>query len=103
MCGILIGDFAKEAMFHTPWLSHKSCRPVLSTGAAGILACGEPIIKGKLLERALTLVLDANTPLFVALNLKDLFQTLSAHFGSVYKSICADVAVISQEFDTDGV
>lgn len=78
VAGLLNGPFAVESIFHTlSWSSHKSRRPVKSIGAAEILAAGEAIDEGKVLANAYKALLGINVELLIALDSKDLFETLS--------------------------
>lgn len=55
VAGILPNGLSNRSVFHTlSWSSHKSKRPVKSTGAAEILAAGEAIDEGKVLRFYLT-------------------------------------------------
>lgn len=91
-------------MLHTlSWSSHKSKRPVKSIGAAEILAAGEAIDEGKVLAKAYEVLLGMNIDLLIAVDSKDLFETLSTCRNSIDRSIRADVSVIRYEFETQKV
>lgn len=71
-----------------------------SLGAAEILAAEEPIDEAKILATANSALLGINVGLLVALDSKDLFETLSTCRNSVDCSIHSDENVIRYEFET---
>ena len=88
------------SIFHTlSWYSHKSKRPVKSIGAAEILAAGEAIDEAKVLVKAYQVLFGIHIDLLLALDSKDLFDTLSTCRNSADRSIRADVSVIRYEFE----
>lgn len=104
IAGLLIGDFRQGSIFHTvSWSSRKSKRPVKSVGAAEILAAGEAIDEGKIIAQAYSILLGMKMDLLIALDSKDLFQSLSTQRNSIDKFIRADVNVIRHEFETQNV
>lgn len=72
-------------------------------GAAEILAAGEAIDKIKIIAQAYSLLHCFKVKLFIALDSKDLFQSLSTHRNSINKSIRGDINVIRHELDTQNV
>ena len=104
IAGLPIGDFKAGLVFHTlNWSSQKSKRSVKSIGDAEILAAGETIDEGKVLANAYRELLHMEIELLVALDSKDLFETLSTCRNSIDRSIRADVSVIRYEFETQKV
>lgn len=94
----------KDEVFRiVAWQRQKSPRPVRSTGTSAILAYGEAIVEGKIMARAMSLLLDADVPLVVSLDSKDLFESLSTQREIFNKSICVDVELICYEYEMDGV
>lgn len=72
-------------------------------GAAGILAAGEELDKGKFLANAYKALLGTDVKLLVALDSKDLFKTFSARRNFVDRSNRGDASVIPYELETDQV
>ncbi len=104
IAGLLIGDFKCGSVFHPlHWASHKSKRPVKSVGSAETLAAGSAIDEGKLLVKAYEELLQIQTDLLIAVDSKDLYDTLSTCRNATDKSIRADVSVIRYEFETQNV
>lgn len=104
IAGILFGTLSEGSIFHTvSWSSRKSKKPVKSVGAAEILAAGESIDEGKVIAHTYSLLLGFKVKLPIALDSKDLFQTLPTQRNSIDKSIRADVNVIHHEFETQNV
>ena len=78
LADLLFGNFESRSVFHTlSWSFHKSQRPVKSVTSAETLAAGEAIDEGKLLVKALEELLGTEVKLWVIVNSKDLFSTLS--------------------------
>lgn len=76
--GILFGELATGSVYHTlSWTSHKPKRPVKSIGSAEIYAAGEAIDEGKVLAKAYERLLGVKTHLWVVVDSRDLFTTLS--------------------------
>lgn len=97
----LFGDIAEGSTFHAlSWTSRKSKRPVKSVASAEILAAGEPVDEGKLLRKAFDNLLGIDVELVIALDSKDLFDTLSTCRGATDRLIRADVNIIHFEFVT---
>ena len=67
------------------------------------MAAGEAIDEGKIIAQAYSTLLGYKVNLIVALDSKDLFQSLSTQRNSIDKSIRADVNVIRHEFETKNV
>lgn len=74
-----------------------------STGAAEVLTSGEDITQSKIVSRALSLLKDLQESHVVALDLKDLFGSLSTQRVIINKSIRTDVSVIRYEFEINAV
>lgn len=104
VAGLLVRNFSIRSIYHTlSWSSRKSKRPVKSIGAAEILAAGQAIDEGKVLASAYHILLGVQVDLVIALDSKDLFETLSTCRNSIDSSIRADVNVIRYEFETHKV
>lgn len=104
IAGLLFGTMNAKSVFHTiSWSSRKSKRPVKSIGAAETLSAGEAIDEGKLLAKTFEFLLNVQVPLWIAVDSKDLFTTLSTCRNSVDRSIRGDVSVIRYEFETGAV
>lgn len=104
IAGLLIGDLSKGSIFHTiSWTSHKSRRPVKSIGTAETLAAGEGIDEGKVIAKTFEVLLGTEVQLFIVVDSKDLFTTLSTCRNASDRSIRADVSVIRFEFETQCV
>lgn len=74
-------------------------RPVKSVDSAEILATVEAIDEVKVLTGAYFVLLDMHIDLVVALDSKDLFDTLSTCINSIDRSIRADVSAVWYEFE----
>lgn len=99
--GLLLNGLNKDLTFYTlSWSSHKSKRPVKSTGSAEILAAGQAIQEGKVLRESLQTILGTKRDLWVAVDRKDLYTSLSTQRNSIDKSIRADVNIIRFYFET---
>lgn len=104
LSGLLIGPFQEGSVFHTlSWMSKKSVRPVRSIGSAEIIAAGIAIDEGKLLVKAYETLLSIKIDLRVAVDSKDLWDSLSSCHEPTDKSVKADVNVIRFEFETKNV
>lgn len=104
IAGLLFGDISEGSIFHVvSWSSRKSTRPVRSVGAAEILAAGEAIDEGKTIAHAYSILLGQHVDLIIAVDSKDLFQSLSTQRNSIDKSIRADVNVIRHEFEVRNI
>lgn len=102
--GLLFGELDEGATFHVPsWSSCKSRGTVKVAAAAHISAGGEGIDKGKLLRVAFNMLLEIKIDLIVALDLEDLFDTLSVRRNASDRSVRADVNIIRFEFETHAV
>ncbi len=92
LSGLLFGDLKLDSIFHVlSWSSIKSRRPVKSVASAETLAAGEAIDEGKVLVNALAELLNIKIGLWVALDSKDLFSTLSSCRLALDRSIRYDV------------
>lgn len=76
------------------WLSYKSKRTVRSIGAAEFLAASEAIDGGQLLKSALSLLLGMPVPLYIIVDSRDLYISLSTRHKSIDKSIRAKLNVV---------
>lgn len=104
VAGLLIGDFGQDYLFHTiSWTSHKSHRPVKSIGAAATLAAGAAIDEGKHLADAFGELLGIEVDLLIAVDSKDLFDSLSTCRNATDRSIRGDVSLIRHEFEMQRV
>jgi len=102
--GLLIGEFKEGSVFHTlSWMSKKSVRPVRSIGSAEIIAAGIAIDEGKILVKAYETLLKSKLDLRIAVDSKDLWDSLSSCHEPTDKSVRADVNVIRFEFETKNV
>lgn len=63
------------------------------------MAAGEAIDEGKVLAQTLSAILNQHVKLYIALDTKDLYTSLSTKRNSIDKSIRADVNVIRFEFE----
>lgn len=101
IAGLVVGPIKEGCIFHTlSWTSHKSHRPVRSTGAAEILAAGAGFDNGKLLAQAYRLLLNVEIGLSAAVDSKDLFNSLWTCLNSVDRSIRRDVSLSRHNFET---
>lgn len=104
IAGLVVGNTGKNAIFHTlSRTSHKSRRPVRSIGAAEILAAGSDIDEGKVLAQAYKTVLHMNVDLTIAVDSKDLFNSLSTCRNATDRSIRGDVNIIRHDFETNRI
>lgn len=104
IAGLVVGPIDKHSIFHTlSWNSHKSCRPVRSIGAAEILAAGAGIGEGKVLVQTFQALLRTKVDLSVAVDSKDLFNSLSTCRNSTDRSIRGDVSLIRYDFETNRI
>lgn len=75
---VLIGPVAQDSIFYSiRWTSHKSKRPIESIKAVQIMAASEATDEEKILKRTLTTVYQSKIDLIVALDMRDLFSSLS--------------------------
>lgn len=74
--------------------SNKAKGPVRSIGAAEILAAVEAIDEGKMLAKSPSMLFSTHVPLFIALDSKDLFTSLSTHRAPFVDSIYNDPSSI---------
>lgn len=101
IAGLLICNFEKGSIFHTLFrTSHKSKRPVKSIGSAEILSAGEAIGEGKFQVQVISTLLGINSDLIIALDTKNLYNSLSTQHNALDKPIRADVNVIQYELET---
>ena len=99
--GLLFGKLASGSVIHViSWSSEKSRRPVKSIPSAKIFATGDAIDEGKALVKALNELLNMNIELWIAVDSKDLFTTLSTCRLASYRSIRGHVSSIRFEFAT---
>lgn len=104
IAGLLIGDLSKGSVYHTlSWTSHKSKRPVKSIASAEILAVGEAIDEGKIIARSYEALLGIKTELWIVLDSKDLYTTLTTCRNASDRSVRGDVSLIRYEFETQNV
>ncbi|PXF44742.1 hypothetical protein BWQ96_05501 [Gracilariopsis chorda] len=98
---MLFGDLSLGSVIHTiSWSSHKSRRPVKSIGSAEILAAGEAIDEGKLLAKAYSKLLGFEIGLWIVVDSKDLYGTLSTCRNASDKLIRGEVSVTRLDFET---
>lgn len=79
ICGILIGPLQKGSIFHAlSWISRLSKRPSKSISSAETLAAGSGIDEGMLIASGLAVLLGAKVPVIIAVDSKDLFDSLTS-------------------------
>lgn len=93
----------RQNLPYTILVSDKSNRPVKSIGAAEIVAAGEAIDEGKVLVKAYEALLKIPINLFIVVDSKYVYKTLSTCGNSIDRSIRGDVSVIRYEFETKNV
>lgn len=102
--GMTVSPFAAFGASHLQqtitWASHLSKRPVKSIGFAEVLACGDAIDEGKLIAQTYWLLLGHDVHLYVAVDSKDLWSSLSTCRNPEDKSILADVQLLRYNFET---
>ena len=104
LAGLLFGRLEKGSTFHAlSWASHKSKRPVKSIASAEILAVGEAIDEGKILAKAYEELIGVQTELWIILDSKDLYETLTTCRNATDRSVRGDVSLIRYEFETQNV
>lgn len=104
IAGLLFGDFASGSIFHViSWVSHKSKRPTKSIGAAETFATGECIDEGKMLAKAYELLLGIEVELWIAVDSKDLYSTLTTCRNATDRAMRGDVSFIRYEFETRSI
>lgn len=98
--GLLIDDLVYSSILHViSWSSHKSRRPVKSTGAAETFAAGEGIETRKLLADAYCTLLQAAIDRTIVVDCKDLYTTLTTERQSIDRPTRGDIGVIRYEFE----
>lgn len=101
ICGLLFGDLAEGSVFHVlSWCSQLSKRPAKSIGSAEVLAAGLAINEGILVSFALSNLLGTEIPVIVAVDSRNLFDSLTSCHVPEYKSIRGDVQLIKYYFET---
>ena len=101
LAGVLIGDLKKGSVFHPiSWRSHLSSRPTKSSASAETLAAGDATDDGLLLVSSLELILNTKINLTVAIDSKDLYNSLSTCRTPTDKSIRGDVSLLRYNFET---
>ena len=86
-------------MFHViSWSSRKLKRPAKSIACAETLAAGDAIDEDKLIVKALNELLNLNIGLWIAVDWKELFSTMSSCRLGTDRSIRGDVSLIRFEF-----
>lgn len=101
LCGIIVGKLSYGSVFHPiSWVYHKSRRPVKSVASAEILAAGEAIDEGKVVVNAFNDLLGLDLDLWIAVDSKDLFSSLSTCPLAADGSIRGDVSFIRFDFFT---
>ncbi len=101
LSGLLFGDLKLDSIFHVlSWSPRKSRRPVKSVASAETLAAREAIDEGKVLVNALTELLNIKIGLWIAVDSKDLFSSLSTCWLALDRSIRGVVGSIRFEFAT---
>lgn len=99
--GLLLGQLQKGSLFHVLfWNSSLSKRPVKSIASAEVLAAGRGIDEGILVSLALSLLLSTYVPVIIAVDSKDLYESLSSCHVPEDKSIRGDVQLIRYYFET---
>lgn len=99
--GLLIGPLCHGSIIHTiTWASHLSKRPVKSIASAEVLAAGDAIDDGKLIANVYKVLLGIDVHLYVVVDSKDLFSSLSTCRTPEDKSILADVQLLRYNFET---
>ncbi|PXF49341.1 hypothetical protein BWQ96_00915 [Gracilariopsis chorda] len=102
--GLMFGEITEGSVFHPiSWSLHNSRRQVKPIGSEETLAAGEAIDEGKVLANAFRKLLAVKVDLFVVVDSKDLFDTLSTCRNATDRSIRAEVSVIRYEFETHNV
>ena len=101
LSGLLIGDFEESSVFHVlSWYSRLSKRPTKSIGSAEVLAAGMAVHEGILISSAFSRLLNANIPVIIAVDSKDVFDSLTSCHVPEDKSIRGDVQLIRHYFET---
>lgn len=104
IAGILFGDLKSGSIFHVlSWTSHKSKRPAKSVGAAQTFAAGESIDEGKILAKAYEVLMGVQVDLWIAVDSKDLYATLTTCRNATDRAIRGDVNFTRYEFETCAV
>ena len=104
VCGLLIRCFQRGSTFHTvSWSSRKSDKPVKSIGAAKIPAASDAIDEGNVMKKAFEVLLNINVRLILAVDSKNLYESLSTTHQSSDRSIRAEFSVIGYEFETHNI
>ena len=99
--GILLGRLKQGSIFHPlTWRSHLSNRPTKSSGSAETLAAVDAIDDEKLIVDTLNILLTDGIHLFVVVDCKDWFISLSTCRSPVDKSMRADVSLICYNYET---
>lgn len=101
---ILLDDLTYGSTFQVlSSSSHKSKFPVHSTGAAQILAAGEAVDEGKVLRDGVQILMDTTVALWISVDSKGLYTSLSTQRTSIDKSSCADLNIIRFDFETESI
>lgn len=101
VAGLVVSNFEKGSIFHT--LSCTSCKsklPVKSIRSAEMFATGEAIDERKVLVQVMSTLLGTNLDLIIALDTKDLYNSLSTQRNALDKFIRPDVNFIRYKFET---
>lgn len=77
--------------------------PVKSVSAADELAAAEAIDEQKIVAHAYFEILNVNVRVYLCVNAKDLFTSLSTRKNSIDRSICRDGASIRFEFQVGNI
>lgn len=101
IAGLLAGPLAQSSLFHPIlWASHLSKRPVKSSASVEFLAASAAIDEGKVLANAYQRFLQTAVELFVVVDSKDLFHSLSTNRAPEETSIAADIQLMRCNFGT---
>ena len=99
--GLLIGTPTHGSVLHTvSWASHFSKRPVKSSGSGVVLAAGDAIDTGKVIAIIYSSLLGMDVYLYVIVDSKDLYDSLSTCRTPEDKSIRTDLQLLRYNFET---
>ena len=101
LLGLLLGPLEVGSVFHLlSWSSHLSKRPANSSTCAETMAAGKAVEGGRSIAATFSRLLNRNVRLWVAVDSKDLFHSLSSHRSPEDKSNEADVQLLRYYFET---
>lgn len=98
--GLMLGELKTKAVYHSiTWFYKKAKRPVKSVASAEVLGTGAAFDESVLLKHTYSKLLGISVRLFLVVDSKDLYDTISTKRLPTDKSIKCEVASLRYDFE----